>query len=340
MFLITSLKVVLVSFLILSLAVIAIIMPTASEIPISSLTNSYLLGYAQIKLNWQDEGIKSLIQNRFNLFKKRQSDLGLLEKIFCAAQDYAIAKLLPYYVSVFFYGAKESEKPTFLLVINPRINRLILKPFVLLAVKLSANCLKKEFYPQQPLQFGTRKYQLYRLAQFWFMFHSNLCLITDTLIAFKYFFSDTPFQTQQSPLPPNISKMDSLLNSKSNCRLIFDNRLKTGQSVYEYLAQNKFSFTNELATNFFQTWLFRFKIYSDSIIISGIEADIVTSDQIVGKWLIIMNNESAAQKFAMVVDGTHQVVSQELGKRNILYSVKRTINQNRIISDFTIKGVF
>uniref|UniRef100_A0A7C6A8P3 Uncharacterized protein n=1 Tax=candidate division WOR-3 bacterium TaxID=2052148 RepID=A0A7C6A8P3_UNCW3 len=358
MFLITSLKAVAASFLILFLFVIALLLPNEPEIPLTSLANPNLLGYAQIKLNWQDETVKSLIQDKFNLLK--QSGSGIRAKIFRAVQDYAMAKVLPHYVGMFFYGgAKKNKKPILmkgnplspysfedskgqspfvLYVINPRINRLILKPLVLSALggfKLITNRLKNEFYARRVYQFNNQKYQVYRFAQFWIMFHSNCCLLADTLIAFEYFFSN-----QLRIQPPNILKMDSLLNPQSDCRLILDNRLKTCRLAYDYLTQKKFSFADELETEFFQTWLWRLKTYSDSIIMSGIEANIITPDQIIGKWLIVMSNGESARKLATVVDGIHQVISQELGKHNIIYNVKREIKQDIIISDFVIKGIF
>jgi len=58
-----------------------------------------------------------------------------------------------------------------------------------------------------------------------------------------------------------------------------------------------------------------------------------------GRWTVLMRDENSARKFALVIDGLHQLISQELGNRDLLYTVERNISNNQIISEFEIKGL-
>ena len=132
--------------------------------------------------------------------------------------------------------------------------------------------------------------------------------------------------------------MQSLLDPKSDILVILDNRFKTYRLAQTYFETEKFSFDSELADEFYEAIHQRLKIYSDSIIVTGIEADIIDEDRVKGNWLVVMNDSPAAKKFAVVMDGLHQLISHELEQRGLNYQVKRAIKENQIIASFEISG--
>jgi len=159
-------------------------------------------------------------------------------------------------------------------------------------------------------------------------------LISDTLVDFYYALTDT-----NRILSPNLAGIKSLLDSRSDFILTLDNRDKTGRLAQKLIEARKLSFDSELEAELFRTILQRLKIYADSIIVTDIKADLVNDDVIKGRWLIQMYSESSAQKFSLVVDGLHQLISQELASRDLLYQVERKNSKNQIISEFEIAGL-
>lgn len=336
---ISALKIDVAFFLILGILIATLILPSDHEIPLTNFTNSHLIGLVQVKPDGRDNGIKKAIQVRLNDFWIKQKDtlnkfLRPLLYLIQTSQKNAISKVLPYYGAVLFYTANHSEKPLVIYVINSRVNQYLLKFLFLPALSLSSDYLKKDFQKISQLEINAKKYQIYRFDRYLLMFYHNLCLISDTLVAFNYALTDT-----NRILSPNLAGIKSLLDSRSDFIFTLDNRDKTGRLAQKLIEARKLSFDSELEAELFRTILQRLKIYADSIIVTDIKADLVNDDVIKGRWLIQMYSESSAQKFSLVVDGLHQLISQELASRDLLYQVERKNSKNQIISEFEIAGL-
>jgi hypothetical protein len=307
------------------------------EVAITRFANPNLIGFARIDFDLKDKGIKAWVETGFEDFWIHQQKyltkfpkpaLKLIHTI----QRYAILKMLPYYTGAFLYTATESEKPIILYVLNSRINPLF---FRLISFPISIIGRDRHNISVMTNQFEveSKKYHVFKFNRRLVMFFQNLCLISDTIAAFRYAFSDT-----HPVFSANLLTMESLLSPESDFMLILDNRLKTFRLATKYFATRKLSFDTEIEMEFYQSLIQKFKIHSDSIIVTGLEADILDGDMIKGKWLIVVNNEKSARQLAGVVDGLHQVFSQELGNKDLIYSVERNLKHNMIISDFKISG--
>jgi hypothetical protein len=336
---ISALKIDVAFFLIFLFVIAVLLLPSDREIPLTNFTNSNLIGYGQIRLDWQNNGTKSLIQAELNHFWQKQKDtennyLRSILHFIQTRQNYVISKVMPHYAGVLFYASDYPDKPIIIYVINSRINQYLLKFLFLPAVSLSSDYLKKDFQVVYQLEINARKYQVYRFDRYFLMFYHNLCLISDTLIAFNYALADT-----NRVFPPNLTGMKSLFDSRSDFTFVLDNRDKTCRLAQKFIEARKLSFDSELEMELYRTILQRLKIYSDSIVAIEIKGDIVNGDGMNGRWTVLMRDENSARKFALVIDGLHQLISQELGNRDLLYTVERNISNNQIISEFEIKGL-
>lgn len=317
----------------------ALILPSGRRIALTTFVNSKLIGYAQIESDLKNQIMKTLIKKYLpELWEKQVAKLSTCReptaRIFRALQNFLITKITPYYVGVLFYGVNEARDPLMVYIINSRIHQSIFK-FIRLPITLFPNNLiTKTHLSKDEIEINQKQYEIFQYGEYYLLFQQNLCLISKTRTAFEYALSDTV-----KTIPGNLSRIITLLNPQSDFKFIFDNRFKTGRLVQKYLEQKKSFFDTELEGEIFKTILQRLKIYSDSIIGTAIQADIRDKDLIKGKWLVVMNSEKAALKFAIVIDGLHQVISKELGNQELLYSVKRAIEYNQIISEFEIKGL-
>ena len=337
--LISALKIDVAFFLILSILIATLILPPDREISLTNFASSHLIGFARVKLDGTDNGIKSAIQVRLNDFWIKQKDtlnnfLRPLLYLIQTSQKNAISKVLPYYGAVLFYAANHSEKPLVIYVINSRVNQYMLKFLFLPALRLSADYLKNDFQVVSQLKINAKKYQIYHFDHYLLLFYHNLCLVSDTLVAFNYALTDT-----NRVLPPNLVGMKSSSDSRSDLTFILDNRDKTCRLAQKLIEARKLSFDSEIEIELYRTILQRLKTFSDSIITTEINADLVNNDMIKGKWLIQMHSENSARKFTLVVDGLHQLISQELASRDLLYRVERNNSKNQIISEFEITGL-
>ena len=339
MTLILLFRFIIAALLIFILTLAVLILPSGKRIELTQFANSKLLGYAQIEPDLKSQFMKNWIQNRFSKYWGKPEDtlsnyLKPAIKLFQVIQTLSVAKITPYYAGVLFYSVDEAENPLMVYVINSRIHQSIFK-FIRLPISLFPTNfpVKTELFKDE-IEINHKKHKVFRYGRYFLFYQQNLIFISDIRKAFKYALSDTG-----KPIPGNLPRIRSLLNPKSDFMLIFDNRLKTGRLIQRYLEQKKSLFDTELEREFFKTILQRLKIYSDSIIGTAIQADIKDDDLIKGKWLVIMNSEQSARKIAIVIDGLHQVISKELSNQELLYSVKRAIDYNQIISEFEIKGL-
>ncbi len=322
---------ILTVFLLTIILIIAWLTPASSEIPLANLVNRYLIGCAGINL--KDKETKNLIQDYLNDFEQKKSSLRPLPKLFHWMQNYALEKLLPYSVGCLIYASSPIERPKIVLTVNFRINQYLLQVLGLPIIYFSSKYFRKDFSTHS-IAIGQKKLAAYRLANYWIMFYRNLCLISDTSVALQYPFSDTT-----KAFPPNFLTTLSLIDTSSNCWLIFDNRHKTVKSTEKYFNQEGFGSTNELEIEYFPMLIDRYKIYVDSVAMTGIETKIVDANRIIGRWLIIMNSPPSARKFAFVIDCLHQMISLRLEGVGLNYTVKRIIDKNQIVSEFEIKGI-
>jgi hypothetical protein len=337
--LISALKINVAFFLILSILIATLILPPDREISLANFASSHLIGFAQVKLDGTENGIKSAIQARLNDFWIKQKDtlndyLRPLLYLIQTSQKNAISKVLPYYGAVLFYATNYSEKPLVIYVVNSRVNQYLLKFLFLPALSLSSDYLKKDFQVVSQLEINKKKYQIYRFNRYLLMFYHNLCLISDTLVAFNYALTDT-----NRVLPPNLGGIKSLFDSRSDLTFTLDNRDKTYRLAQKLIEARKLPFDSEIEIELYQTIMQKLKTFSDSIITTEINADLVNNDMIKGSWLIQMHSGNSAQKFTLVVDGLHRLISQELASRDLLYRVERKIIKNQIVSEFEITGL-
>ncbi len=339
MSLISILRFLVVATIISILILFMLILPSGKRIELTQFANSKLLGYAQFESDLKNQTVKNWIKNYLPELWQKQKDTSNIfrkpiKKIFRTIQNFLITKITPYYVGVLFYGSDEREDPLMVYIINPRIHQSLFK-FVCLPITLIlTNLDTKTTLLKDQIEINQKKYKIYKYNKYYFLFQQNLCLLSKTRTALEYALSDTV-----ETLPGNLSKIISFFNPGSDFKFIFDNRLKTGRLIQKYLEQKRAFFNTELAEDFYETILQRLKTYSDSIFGTVIQADIKDDDSIKGKWLVIMNNEKSARKITIVIDGLHQLISKELGDRELLYSVQRAIESNKIISEFEIKGL-
>lgn len=339
MSLISILRFLVVATIISILILFMLILPSGKRIELTQFANSKLLGYAQLESNLKNQTIKNWIKNYLPELWEKQIDtsnifLKPIKKLFRTIQNFLITKISPYYFTALFYGIDEAENPLIVYIINSRIHRSIFK-FIYLPLKLFPTSLvTKTCLLKDEIKINQKKHEVFKYDKYYFLLLQNLCVVSETRTALEYALSDTV-----ETLPGNLSKIISFFNPGSDFKFIFDNRLKTGRLIQKYLEQKRAFFNTELAEDFYETILQRLKTYSDSIFGTVIQADIKDDDSIKGKWLVIMNNEKSARKITIVIDGLHQLISKELGDRELLYSVQRAIESNKIISEFEIKGL-
>lgn len=336
--LIAILRFIVSSFIIFMLLIAVLVFPPGKEIPLIQFTGPNLIGYGQVKIDLEKKVLINLIKAKLNDFWVKQEDKKNLPepllKLICLFQNLAFTKIIPYYAGAMLYQSDNSTKPIILYLINSRIHQSLFK-----FIALSISILQPDFHKKMKLRtkeikINYRKFPIYQYENYSFMFYKNLCLVSDTLVAFNNAFTNTlkEFST-------NIMRMKSMLNPNYDILIILGNRFKTSRLAQKYLEQKKNSINSEPATEFYETILQRIKIYSDSIMVTGIEANFVNDDIIKGKWLVVMKSKKAAQKFAIVIDGLHQLISQELANQDLFYKVERNNNNNQIISEFEIKGL-
>ncbi|MDH5683728.1 MAG: hypothetical protein OEZ20_04610 [candidate division WOR-3 bacterium] len=321
----------------------ALLLPPGKEIPLRKFANSNLIGYAKIEIDPKNEIVQSWIQKKVeNSWTRRQKNftaadnrfLKIARKIQNFLLNTIVSKLRPYYVGALFYAPKDRARPVTLYLINARSNPFISWLIDKSILILSPNRYRTIIDSTDRLETEPKKYKILQFDRCSLMFFKNLCLITDTIINYQYAFSNS----DSIPLP-NLSMMSSLLSAKSDFRLILDNRFKTLRLAYKYLEPRKFTLATKFEKEFYQNLIERLKNYSDSIVMMGIEANIIDEDKISGKWLIVVNNKNSARRLTIVVDGIHQLASQELEKRNLIYRVSRTLKNHTIESEFIISGV-
>jgi hypothetical protein len=339
MSLISFCRLIIAVLIIFILIFTALTLPSGKRIELTQFANSKLLGYVQIESDLKNQVMNNWIHNYvYKSWEKQIYKLSIshkpITKIFLAIQNFVITKITPYYVGVLFYGADEAKDPLMVYIINSRIHQSIFKFIHLPITLLPTNLITKTHTLKDEIEINQKQYKIFQYGEYYLLFQENLCLISKTRAAFEYALSDTV-----NVFPGNLSRITTLLNPDSDFKFIFDNRFKTGRLVQKYLEQRKSTFDTELKVDFFDTIMQRLEIYSDSIIGTAIQANIKDDDSIKGKWLVIMNSEKSARKIAIVIDGLHQLISKELGNRELFYSVQRVIENNQIISEFEIKGI-
>jgi len=336
MSLFSILRLTVLTLFVLILGIAVLVFPPGKEIPLAQFSDSNLIGYMQIKIDLDDQIVRSLIQTRLNDFWTTQTDTSakiprsILKRI-QKFQNYAMTKIVPYYSGALLYQSDKSVNPIPLYLINARIHPSLFK-FCALPISIFHTDFRKA---DQSLTKEINRFSavIYRHDRFLFSCERNLCFIADNVDAFKYAASDIP-----KPFAPNISMMQSMLNPKSDIVVILDNRFKTVRLAQTFLEPGKFSFDSELAGEFYQSIRQHLKIYSDSIIVTGIEADIVDDDRVKGKWLVVMNDETSAKQFTLVIDALHHLISRALEPKDLIYQVERANKGNQIISSFEISG--
>jgi hypothetical protein len=337
MTLVASLRLIALTLFILILGVAIIVFPAGKEISITQFADSNLIGYVQIKTNPENPAVRALLQTKFNEFWNKQNDsltkipkpiLRMMQNL----QHQAMTRIIPYYGGVLLFQSDISVNPIPLYLINARIHPALFKFGAILISIFDSDFRKADRLLTKEI--NRHSAMIYQHEKYLFSFERNLCFISDNVSAFKYIDALRP-----KPFAANISMMQSLLNPKSDILVILDNRFKTYQLAQNFFKPRKFSLFTVLADEFYEAIRQRLKIYSDSIIVAGIEADFIDEDRVKGNWLIVMKDSTSAKKFAMVIDALHQLISHELASRNLCYRVERNISDNQIISDFEITGL-